>query len=214
MSDQPAPPDAETPQRLDGLVAFAGGLESLVSKARLQVVILSHALPRDVYGAQAVVDRVQGFLLSSERAHIRVLVHSPELAMRRAHRFVADTEFALFSREGLILLTNDGAFALEMQQLGPLVIEALRRRGVPAAEAHQPLCTLRTAMPPLTGFARRVLHHAAIAALLQLEATERRSRGQAGSEANRRGNLHGAYRLKLGREGVAARDAQRDCVAG
>lgn len=87
MTD-PTAADAGTPQRLDGGVAYTGALEQLFGLARHQVAILSHALPRDIYGAQAVVDHMQTFLLGSPRAQVRVLVHQPDLAMRRAHRFV------------------------------------------------------------------------------------------------------------------------------
>lgn len=83
-------PDRDTPQPelVSGLAASVDAVAALIRGARNQVAILSYQFEPSLYGSAAVVDALREFVLRHERTRVRVLVNQPDLAMRRAHRFV------------------------------------------------------------------------------------------------------------------------------
>ncbi len=81
-------PRAASEHVVVGREAQAAAVADLAAAARLELVILSHGFDPTVYGTEALVERVKQFCLAHERAHVRVLVNQPALAMRGAHRFV------------------------------------------------------------------------------------------------------------------------------
>ncbi|HYW02775.1 MAG TPA: hypothetical protein VFA86_02435 [Gammaproteobacteria bacterium] len=61
---------------------------ALVGRARRQVCLLCPALDPLLYGREEFISAVRGFLLTSTRAGLRVLVHDGQAPMRRGHPLV------------------------------------------------------------------------------------------------------------------------------
>lgn len=80
--------DANAPEAVTGAQAYREALTRVAGLARLQLSLLSFDLDARVYGDEAFVETVRGFVLSHERARLRVLVNETERTMRRAHRLV------------------------------------------------------------------------------------------------------------------------------
>lgn len=76
------------PVAVEGRSAFADAALALIAEARREIRLLSHELDVRLYGSEAVYEAVKGFLLSSERARLRVLINQPRLAAQRGHRLV------------------------------------------------------------------------------------------------------------------------------
>lgn len=80
--------DPNSPQALAGAQAYRETLTQVVGFARLQLSLLSFDLDARVYGDEAFVEVVRSFVISHERARLRVLVNDCGRTMRRAHRLV------------------------------------------------------------------------------------------------------------------------------
>lgn len=73
---------------ISGLAAYCERVIALVSSARMELALFTHGMDSRIYGSDDFVQAVRGFALQHRRARLRVLVHSPVLAMRGAHRLV------------------------------------------------------------------------------------------------------------------------------
>lgn len=71
-----------------GQAEFLLRASQLVQSARLDITLFSQGLDRRTYSSEDFVAPLQSFLLSHQRARLRVLVHTPALAMRTGHRLV------------------------------------------------------------------------------------------------------------------------------
>lgn len=87
MDESPVPSDASSDSH-EGQAGFTEALRQLTPVARLRLAILSPMLPAVSYGDAAVVESLKQFLLSAPHARLRVLVATPEAAMKQAHRLV------------------------------------------------------------------------------------------------------------------------------
>ncbi|ROH91037.1 hypothetical protein ED208_08700 [Stagnimonas aquatica] len=73
---------------VEGLEGFAATALAAVGGARREVLLLSLELDPRLYGSAELVEAVQRFALSSERAELRLLLNRTELA-RRGHPLIA-----------------------------------------------------------------------------------------------------------------------------
>lgn len=71
-----------------GLAAFTQQIIALVAGAKNSLRLFSYELDYRVYGSAAFNQALKGFILQHRRARLRVIVHSPQLAMRKGHRLV------------------------------------------------------------------------------------------------------------------------------
>lgn len=76
------------PVAVEGLDGFAATALAAVGEARREVLLLSLELDPRLYGSAEFVEAAKNFVLSSERAQLRVLLSRTELA-RRGHPLVA-----------------------------------------------------------------------------------------------------------------------------
>jgi len=72
----------------NGQAEFLLRAAQLVASARLELTLFSQGLDRRTYSSEDFVVPLQTFLLSHQRARLRVLVHTPALAMRTGHRLI------------------------------------------------------------------------------------------------------------------------------
>ncbi|SFF32928.1 hypothetical protein SAMN04488120_102205 [Fontimonas thermophila] len=83
-------PDRD-PSRSETIVGVEASVQivaSLLHDARNEIAILSYCFEPALYGSIAIVESLRAFVLRHDRTRVRVLVNQPDLAMRRAHRFV------------------------------------------------------------------------------------------------------------------------------
>jgi hypothetical protein len=80
--------EGESPQLLEGPAAFAAAALDLVRQARHELLLLSDALDRRLYGSPEFAESLKTFVLSSERAHLRVIVNQPGLAAQNIPRLL------------------------------------------------------------------------------------------------------------------------------
>ena len=73
---------------VSGATAYAQHLRELTESARVSLILFSHDLDHRIYGAEEFTEALKKFILSNRRARLRVIIHSPALAMRRGHRLV------------------------------------------------------------------------------------------------------------------------------
>jgi hypothetical protein len=85
MAPEPQEPVTEA---VSGQAEFLRRAVELVSAARLDITIFSQGLDRRTYSSEFFIAPLQKFLLQHQRARLRVIVHSPGLAMRTGHRLV------------------------------------------------------------------------------------------------------------------------------
>ena len=85
----------DAPANKEPVVAVASGstefltrLVEMTRSARMHISLLSQTLDRRIYGNEDFLTPLQSFLLQHERARLRVLVRTPEAAMRSGHRLV------------------------------------------------------------------------------------------------------------------------------
>ncbi len=76
------------PLLLEGHAAFAAKALQLVGAARGELLLLSDALERSLYGGEEFYQAVKAFLLNSERARLCVLVCRPQEALQNAQRLI------------------------------------------------------------------------------------------------------------------------------
>ncbi|TXI83964.1 MAG: hypothetical protein E6Q40_10160 [Cupriavidus sp.] len=72
----------------DGHAGFLLRARQIVASARLDITLFSQGLDRRIYSSEEFIAPLQSFLLSHQRARLRVLVHTPALAMRTGHRLI------------------------------------------------------------------------------------------------------------------------------
>ncbi len=73
---------------VNGQAEFLLRASQLVASAKLDITLFSQGLDRRTYSSEDFITPLQTFLLSHQRARLRVLVHTPALAMRKGHRLV------------------------------------------------------------------------------------------------------------------------------
>lgn len=71
-----------------GQAEFLLRASQLVTTAKLDITLFSQGLDRRTYSSEDFIAPLQTFLLSHQRARLRVLVHTPALAMRTGHRLI------------------------------------------------------------------------------------------------------------------------------
>jgi len=73
---------------VNGQAEFLQRASTLVASAKLDITLFSQSLDRRTYSSEDFITPLQTFLLSHQRARLRVLVHTPVLAMRTGHRLI------------------------------------------------------------------------------------------------------------------------------
>ncbi|HVT35615.1 MAG TPA: hypothetical protein VHE37_08525 [Nevskiaceae bacterium] len=73
---------------ISGAAAYAQHLRELAAAAHVSMLIFTHDLDQRIYGGEEFIDALKKFILQNRRANLRVIIHSPGLAMRRGHRLV------------------------------------------------------------------------------------------------------------------------------
>lgn len=73
---------------VSGQAEFLRRASALVASAKIDITLFSQGLDRRTYSSEDFVGPLQTFLLSHQRARLRVLVHTPALAMRTGHRLI------------------------------------------------------------------------------------------------------------------------------
>jgi hypothetical protein len=73
---------------VNGQAEFLLRASQLLASAKLEITLFSQSLDRRTYSSEGFVAPLQTFLLSHQRARLRVLVHTPALAMRTGHRLI------------------------------------------------------------------------------------------------------------------------------
>jgi hypothetical protein len=76
------------PLDIEGHAAFAEAALELVAGASREIRLFSYELDVRLYGSEALYEAVKHFLLSSERARLRVLINQSRFAAQRGHRLV------------------------------------------------------------------------------------------------------------------------------
>ncbi len=71
-----------------GTEAFAAAALAVVATARHQLALMTVDLDQRLYGSEAFVQQLRGFILQHRRARLRVLVQEPLLAVRNSPRLV------------------------------------------------------------------------------------------------------------------------------
>jgi hypothetical protein len=71
-----------------GSAGFLARLVEMTSNAQMQINILSQTLDRRLYGNEDFLATLQSFLLSHERARLRVIVRTSGPAARSGHRLI------------------------------------------------------------------------------------------------------------------------------
>ena len=87
-SDQPLVGADKDYLPLTGLAQFADHAVSLVARVHMELVLFSYELDRRIYSSEAFTEPLKKFLLSHERARMRVLVNSAETAVRTGNRLI------------------------------------------------------------------------------------------------------------------------------
>lgn len=72
----------------NGYAGFLLRARQIVASAKLDITLFSQGLDRRIYSSEEFIAPLQSFLLSHQRARLRVLVHTPALAMRTGHRLI------------------------------------------------------------------------------------------------------------------------------
>lgn len=78
----------ESYETVSGLEAYTKLVLQLVSTAHVELKLFSYDLDQRVYGSEEFCDTLKKFILQHRRAHLRAIVHTPSLAMRRGHRLI------------------------------------------------------------------------------------------------------------------------------
>lgn len=73
---------------VSGLAAYSQHALQLVANAHMEVALFSYDLDHRIYGSEAFTDNLKKLVLQHRRARLRVIVHTPALAMRKGHRLV------------------------------------------------------------------------------------------------------------------------------
>jgi hypothetical protein len=73
---------------VNGQAEFLLRASALVASAKMEITLFSQGLDRRTYSSEDFIAPLQTFLLSHQRARLRVLVHTPALAMRTGHRLI------------------------------------------------------------------------------------------------------------------------------
>ncbi|WP_028079551.1 hypothetical protein [Solimonas soli] len=73
---------------LAGSAATTQALLNLITRAHLQLRVLSYELDRRLWNDPGIVELLRSFVLRSPRAELRILVNRPQLAAQRGHRLV------------------------------------------------------------------------------------------------------------------------------
>lgn len=71
-----------------GQAEFLLRATQIVASAKIEITLFSQGLDRRTYSNEDFIAPLQSFLLSHQRARLRVLVHTPALAMRTGHRLI------------------------------------------------------------------------------------------------------------------------------
>jgi hypothetical protein len=161
MDVHPPEPDCEV---VIGQADFLRRATELVNTARLELTLFSQGLDRRTYSSEDFIAPLQKFLLQHQRARLRVIVHSPGLAMRTGHRLVelgrrlsSRIEFRelpyerrLIEREYLIadesaLLIRESVEQLEARYYphAPLLARERRREFEPIWQESAPVAEFR-----------------------------------------------------------------------
>ncbi len=82
------PADGDSAAVLQGSAALLTAALECIGKAQREIALFSYALDARVFGDEAFVEQLQVFVLSHERARVRILVNRPELALRNAPRLI------------------------------------------------------------------------------------------------------------------------------
>lgn len=83
-----APADSDSVVVLEGAQALLTAALECIGNAQRGIALFSYALDARVFGDEVFVERLQAFVLSHERARVRILVNRPELALRNAPRLI------------------------------------------------------------------------------------------------------------------------------
>jgi len=85
MALEPQKPEIEV---VSGQAEFLLRASALVASAKMEITLFSQGLDRRTYSSEDFIAPLQTFLLSHQRARLRVLVHTPSAAMRTGHRLI------------------------------------------------------------------------------------------------------------------------------
>jgi hypothetical protein len=87
-AEPPGPGPTAKYEVVSGLAAYTECALKVVAEARMELALFTHTMDRRIYGSDAFVHAVRVFALQHRRARARIIVHSPAIAMRGAHRLV------------------------------------------------------------------------------------------------------------------------------
>lgn len=87
MSQPPAPAEPSF-ALVTGTAEFLEHALRVLKSAHMQLTLFTHDLDVRVYGSEVFCETLKAFILGHRRAQLRVLVHTPALAMRQGHRLV------------------------------------------------------------------------------------------------------------------------------
>lgn len=73
---------------IEGAAAYIQRAQQMIEAAHTDLALFSHGLDHRIYGGEEFSETLKRFILRHRRARLRVLVHTPALAMRRGHRLV------------------------------------------------------------------------------------------------------------------------------
>ncbi|MES2491632.1 MAG: hypothetical protein V4607_17750 [Pseudomonadota bacterium] len=85
MALEPQKPEIEV---VSGQAEFLLRASALVASAKIEIALFSQGLDRRTYSSEDFIAPLQTFLLSHQRARLRVLVPTPSAAMRTGHRLI------------------------------------------------------------------------------------------------------------------------------
>jgi hypothetical protein len=83
-------PEQQEPviELVNGQAEFLLRASQMAASAKMELSLFSQGLDRRTYSSEDFIEPLQTFLLSHQRARLRVLVHTPSLAMRTGHRLI------------------------------------------------------------------------------------------------------------------------------
>lgn len=89
MNENADRPGTAAPYRVvSGIADYTRHAVAIMAAAHVELCLFSHALDHRIYGCEEFSETLKRFILQHRRARLRVLVHSPALAMRRGHRLI------------------------------------------------------------------------------------------------------------------------------
>lgn len=88
LSDAPLHRPEDGGVLVTGLLAYTQSVLALVTRAHLQLRLLSQDLERRIWSDPAIVELLRSFALRSERAELRILLNHPQVTAQRGHRLV------------------------------------------------------------------------------------------------------------------------------